>query len=134
MHKKHHGRNVKRIREILGRKQEDLATELGVNQQRMSAIEQKEEIEDELMQQIAQILNVPIEAIKNYDDEKAINIVANTFHADNSSVAFAYSDLATINPIDKWLEAIKKNEDLYEQLLKSEREKNQLLQSLINKN
>ncbi len=34
----HEGRNIKRIREMLGINQEALATELGVNQQKISKI------------------------------------------------------------------------------------------------
>jgi transcriptional regulator with XRE-family HTH domain len=130
MNKKNHGRNVKRIREIVGMKQEALAAELGVGQQRMSAIEQKEEIEDELMEQIARILKVPAEAIRNFDEEKAVNIISNTFH--DSAVGNVY--FPTLNPIDKWIEALKKNEELYERLLKTEREKNELLQNLLKEN
>ena len=35
----HHGRNVKRIREMLGIKQEALAIDLGISQQAISALE-----------------------------------------------------------------------------------------------
>ncbi len=38
----HEGRNVKRIREILGIKQDALAMEPGLSQQTVSALEQKE--------------------------------------------------------------------------------------------
>ncbi len=37
----HEGRNVKRIREILGIKQDALAFELGLSQQAISQLEQK---------------------------------------------------------------------------------------------
>ena len=47
------GRNVKRIREILGIKQETLATDLGFNQQKISLLEQKETIEPDLLKEIA---------------------------------------------------------------------------------
>lgn len=38
----HLGHNVKRIREILGIKQDTLATQLGLSQQAISSLEQKE--------------------------------------------------------------------------------------------
>lgn len=66
---KNEGRNVKRIREILGIKQEALAAELNFSQQRMSDIEQKETIDEELMQQIANALKVPVDSVKNFDQE-----------------------------------------------------------------
>ena len=48
----HQGRNVKRFREMLGIKQEALAVELGDdwNQRKVSLLEQKEVIEDELVE------------------------------------------------------------------------------------
>jgi len=128
--KKHQGRNVKRLREILGVKQETLADGLGVNQQRMSAIEQKEEIADEMMERIAELLKVPVEAIKNFDEEKAVHIISNNSfeNCDQPASIFYYS---TINPVEKWMEALKKNEDLYDKLLQAEKEKNQLLQQML---
>jgi DNA-binding XRE family transcriptional regulator len=48
----HMGRNVKRFREMLGLKQEGLAYELGDdwNQKKISALEQKETIDDGLLE------------------------------------------------------------------------------------
>ena len=43
--KVHHVRNIKRIREMLGVKQEYIANELSMTQQTVSKLEQKEEIE-----------------------------------------------------------------------------------------
>ena len=73
----HQGKNVKRFREMLGIKQEGLALELGDdwNQRKISILEQKEVIEPELLEQVAKVLKVPVEAIKNFDEEKAINII-----------------------------------------------------------
>ena len=61
----HQGRNVKRFREMLGMKQEALAYELGEewNQKKVSLLEQKEIIEDPLLEQIAGLLKVLAEAI-----------------------------------------------------------------------
>jgi transcriptional regulator with XRE-family HTH domain len=65
----HQGRNIKRFREMLGLKQEALAYALGEewSQKRVSLLEQKEVIEDDLLNQVAAILKVPVEAIKNFD-------------------------------------------------------------------
>ncbi len=51
----HQGRNVKRFREMLGIKQEALAYDLGEdwNQKKISMLEQKEIIEDNLLKQIS---------------------------------------------------------------------------------
>ena len=74
----HEGRNIKRIREMLGIKQDALAGELGDdwNQKKISLLEQKESIEPPLLEEVARALKVPVEAIKNFDEEKANNIFA----------------------------------------------------------
>ncbi len=110
----HHGRNVKRFREMLGIKQEAFAAELGSdwNQKKVSLLEQKESIDDDLLQQVAKVLKVPVEAIKNFDEQAAINYF-NTFN-DNSGAGAFFSSTnhnCTFNPIDKIVE-------LYERMLK----------------
>src|SRR4030095_9299182 len=81
----HEGRNVKRIREILGIKQEALASELGEDwtQKKVSLLEAKEAIEPELLDQVAGALKVNREAIKNFNEEGVNNFI-NTFQ-DHSS-------------------------------------------------
>ncbi|MDH7461387.1 helix-turn-helix transcriptional regulator [Chitinophagaceae bacterium 26-R-25] len=127
----HHGRNVKRFREMMGLKQEGLAMALGDdwNQRKISLLEQKDVIEDDLLEQVAAALKVPTDSIKNFDEEAAANIIANTFTSftsnDNSTLN-AVSYQCTFNPIDKIVE-------LYEELLKSEREKLEMLKGLLEK-
>ncbi len=79
--KVHQGRNVKRFREMLGIKQEALAFDLGDdwNQKKISLLEQKEEIDENLLKAISQALKIPVEAFQNFDEEQAINIISNTF-------------------------------------------------------
>lgn len=124
----HHGRNVKRIRETLGIKQEGLALEMGDdwNQRKISLLEQKEEIEDEVLEEIAKGLKVPVDAIKNYNEDAAISIISNTFQ-DFKDHAVATASHCTFNPIDKIVE-------LYERLLQSEKEKVALLEKLMVQN
>jgi len=128
----HQGRNVKRFREMLGIKQEAFATELGEdwNQKKVSLLEQKETIEDDLLQQVAKVLKVPVEAIKNFDEKAAISYI-NTFN--DSSVRHVIGNYGTynFNPIEKWIEALEENKKLYERLLLTEREKVELLQKIL---
>lgn len=127
----HEGHNVKRFREMLGIKQEALALDLGKewNQKKISLLEQREHIEPGLLQQISEILKVPMDAIKNFDEEQAVNIIANTFN-DNAILNGINYNL-TFNPIDKWIEAMEENKKLYEALLKSEREKTAMLEKML---
>ena len=67
----HHGRNMKRLREILGIKQEILANELSLSQQTVSRLESQEVLDDDTLEKIARVLNVPVDAIKSYNDDIA---------------------------------------------------------------
>lgn len=132
----HHGRNVKRFREMLGIKQDALAMELGDgwNQQKISLLEQKEKIDDGLMQEVANILKVPAEAIKNFDEDVAINVIGNTVTTVNDhATGQLFQFNPTINPLEKWMEALEENKKLYERLLEAEREKIALLEKLLDK-
>src|SRR5690606_17055658 len=111
----HEGRNIKRIREILGKKQEALALELGINQQRLSEIERKEKVDAELMEQIAEILKVPVEAIRNFDEEAAVNFISNTINnSDHATGNSLYNYYPSFNPIDKLMDVMDENKKLYE--------------------
>ena len=124
----HQGRNVKRFREMMGLKQEGLAYQLGDdwNQQKISLLEQKAEIDDALLNAIAVHLKVPVEAFKNFDEEADINIVGNNFTSHDSSTLNAINPYCSFNPIDKIVE-------LYEALVKSEKEKVEMLQKMLDK-
>ncbi|MGY5254933.1 helix-turn-helix domain-containing protein [Sphingobacterium spiritivorum] len=132
-HKIHQGRNVKRFREMLGIKQDALAYELGEdwNQQKVSLLEQKETIEAQLLQQISSVLKIPVEAIQNFDEEQAINIIANTFHDE----AFIGNSGGTyhINPIEKIVQLHEEKIALYERMLKEKDEMMARLEKLIQK-
>jgi transcriptional regulator with XRE-family HTH domain len=126
----HQGRNVKRFREMLGIKQEALALELGDdwNQRKISLLEQKEVIESELLDPIAKALKVPVEAIRNFDENTAITVISSTFQ-DNSSIL---NNNPVFNPIKEWLEAIEEIKKLYAALLKEKDEKIVLMERLLN--
>lgn len=117
----HEGRNVKRFREMLGIKQDALAADMGDdwNQQKISLLEQKETIDLSLLKQISAALKIPVEAFQNFDEEQAINIISNTINNnDNANGNSLFSYYPTINPIEKWLEAMEENKKLYERMIK----------------
>lgn len=130
--KKHLGRNISRIREMKGMKQETLAEILGISKQKMSVIENTEELDDTKLNEIAKALDVPANAIKEYSDERMINIISNnTFQDDSSAVKNLFNP--TFNPIDKLVEAYDENKKLYERLLQAEKEKTTYLEQLLKK-
>ncbi|WP_317048723.1 helix-turn-helix transcriptional regulator [Chryseobacterium scophthalmum] len=128
--KKHIGRNIAKIREMRGIKQETLAELLGVSQQKISLYENTEDLENIKLEPIAKALEVSVEALKNFSEEAVFNIISNTFN-ENSSNNNNY--LCTINPIDKLIEVYDENKKLYERLLETEQEKSRLIEELINK-
>ncbi|MGF7077156.1 transcriptional regulator with XRE-family HTH domain [Mucilaginibacter sp. 3215] len=122
---------------ILRLKQEALAIALGDewSQKRISLLESKEVIEPELLSKVAQALRVPEEAIKNFDEEKAIYNIQNNYEGANAGSGALgqyqnYHD-CTFNPLEKWLEVLDENKKLYERLLNSEREKVEILKQTL---
>ncbi|MDQ1855963.1 MULTISPECIES: helix-turn-helix domain-containing protein [Chryseobacterium] len=124
----HQGRNVKRFREMLGIKQEALALDLGDdwNQKKISLLEQKETIEDPLLQKISEVLKIPVEAFQNFDEEQAINIIASNFHDNATGVI-----VNNYNPIDKIIQLHEEKIALYERMLKEKDDMMTRLEGLI---
>lgn len=121
----HIGRKIGRIREMRGVKQETLATELGVSQQTVSRMEQSETIEDDVLERVAKVLGVPVDAIKNFSEEAVINIISSTLH--NTSGLVNYNPTFTFNPIEKIVELYDEKIKLLERLLQAEKEKNEFI-------
>ncbi len=143
----HIGRNIKRFREILGVKQESLAITMGEewNQKRISMLESKPKIDDELLEQVAEALKIPVVAIKNFDEEKTIMNIQNNYEGANPNSTVSVSGITgdpttnnscTFNPLDKLVETMEElkslyaeNKDLYERMLQTEKEKFELLKA-----
>ncbi|MGB8192298.1 MAG: XRE family transcriptional regulator [Chitinophagaceae bacterium] len=121
---------------MLGVKQEGLALELGDdwNQRKISLLEQKEVIEQEVLDQVAKALKVPADAIKHFDEEQAVNIISNTFNDSSILNGINYNPSFNINPVDKWMEALDENKRLHELLLKEKDEKIALLEKMLTHN
>jgi transcriptional regulator with XRE-family HTH domain len=132
----HQGRNIKRFREMLGIKQEALAHELGSafpeqgegtwNQRKISLLEQKEQVDEEILKQVSAVLKVPVEAIENFDEEQVVNIISNTFTSNDTSTLNAVNIQPNFNPLDKIVE-------LYERMLQQQKEMIEKLESLLEK-
>ena len=122
----HEGRNVKRIREILGIKQDALAADLGLSQQAVSALEQKEALDMDMLDKIAKAMKITPDSIKSFNEEGVVNVISNTFYSHDTSTMNAINYYPTFNALDKMVE-------LYEALLKSEREKVALLEKMVEK-
>jgi hypothetical protein len=76
------------------------------------------------LSKVAEALNVSVDAIKNFSEDAAINIIGNTVTNNDQSAVVNFQP--SFNPLDKIVE-------LYERMLKLEQEKNALLESMIKK-
>ena len=122
---------------MLGVKQEALAMDLGISQQAVSALEQKEALDREMLEKISEVLKVPVEAIKSFNEEDTIQLIQNNYEGSNenaSNVGPAYymNYQCTFNPLEKYVEQVEEIKKLYEALLESEREKIVLLERILN--
>jgi transcriptional regulator with XRE-family HTH domain len=133
---KHIGRNISRIRELRGMKQEALAIAMGVSQQSVSNIEGSETVDEEKLKAIAVVLGVTAEGIKNFSEEAMINYF-NTFtendFSNSQGANFGNNNVCTFNPLDKLVEAYEENKKLYERLVQAEKDKVEYLEKLLKK-
>jgi transcriptional regulator with XRE-family HTH domain len=117
---RHLGRNLQRVRVHLGVKQQTLAVDSGMSQQTISKIEQQEDIEEDVLTKLADALGVSPDLIRNFDEDRAIYNISSNNYRDATIAEGATAIVQQINPIEKIVE-------LYERLLKSEREKIEIL-------
>lgn len=114
------GKNIKAIRLLKDIKQEAMAQELGISQNELSVIEQSVEVSNHMLEQCALILGVSVEIIKNFDETSVFYSINN--HVENNT----FNDFATA--IHQDFSPVDKITDLYERLLKCEKEKIAILQ------
>ena len=129
----HQGRNIKRFREMLGIKQDALAFDLGEdwNQKKISLLEQKETVEDPLLKKISEVLKIPVEAFQNFDEEEAVNVIANTFG--DHGIGYQKNDNPIFNPIEQVLKLHEEKIALYERMLKEKDEMMAKLEQYLQK-
>lgn len=111
-------------------KQEALAAALGISQQSVSSLENSETIDEEKLQEVAKVLGVTVDAIKNFSEEAVFNYFSNFY---DNSTGQVYNNQCTFNPLEKLIEAYSEKEKLYERLLQAEKDKVSYLEKLINK-
>lgn len=130
----HEGRNIKRFREMLGIKQDALAWELGEdwNQKKVSLMEAREQVDEELLSRVAEILKIPIEAFKTFDEEQMITIIQNTITSNNdNAIGFSYNHQPTFNPLDKLMEAFEEVKRLNAEVISAKEEQIKLLERML---
>jgi transcriptional regulator with XRE-family HTH domain len=114
---------------MIGMKQNTLAVNTGYSQQYISKLERSKKISDEALDKIASGLGVSSNLIKDFDEEKAANIISSMADSNESPTGMSYT--MPINPLDKLRTALEENKKLYEALLKSEKETITLLEKML---
>lgn len=148
--KVHQGKNVKRFREMLGLRQEGLAEVMGAewNQKRISLVEAKEVVEQQVLILVATALKIPVEVLENFTEEAAINYFntfidsangsVNNINDNGSSSVNGNINSGKFNLMDQFIETTnmlkmlyEENKGLYISLLALEREKNEILSAKL---
>lgn len=126
-----HGLNIKRARIRKDIKQEKLAALLELSQQTISRYENTVEIEDSILERFAKALNVPLEELKVEEGETPNVFIENNTITNNDNAVgnLGYNqdsnfDNRTVNPLEKIIE-------LYERMLKEEKDKNDSLEKRL---
>ncbi|MDR3679594.1 MAG: helix-turn-helix domain-containing protein [Flavipsychrobacter sp.] len=115
MENKHIGSNIERLRHIKGLKQQVLANQLGISQAAFSKIEKSEKISPTTLNRISESLNIDQIIIENFDEKMIFRSLE--------------SHLATSNDADL---CRMTTQEMYEQIINLERQKNIYLMNIIN--
>jgi transcriptional regulator with XRE-family HTH domain len=107
----HTGKNIGKIRELLGIKQESLAFMLKISQQTVSKIEQTENLTERTVERIAIAMGVTTNMIYRYNDQIMFNFLKGTIPIVNSQ--------STEN--SNYFLLLEKTFELYERLLIAEK-------------
>ncbi|WP_454801393.1 helix-turn-helix domain-containing protein [Mucilaginibacter phyllosphaerae] len=102
----HIGQNISHIRHLVGVKQETMAKALHISQPEYSRIERSLEIEEKLLNDIAEILGVKSDVIKNFNPSRVPGVV-------NNAQYIIYGNHTTESATN----VIINSPDLYEMLL-----------------
>tara|TARA_R110002020_G_C16186225_1_gene765197 strand:- start:194 stop:592 length:399 start_codon:yes stop_codon:yes gene_type:complete len=122
----HKGRKVERIRKLRGLSQSDLGDKLGgITKQAVSKLEQSENISDEKLQQIANALEVTLEGLKSFSEEKVLYNTINFYENSNVNASSINANVENINnPLKETIEVFEKQlEKLREEFIKVIKEK-----------
>jgi transcriptional regulator with XRE-family HTH domain len=113
----HLGQNIARLRGMRRMTQKEMAAKLELAQPEYSRIEQKAEIDEDLLALIATALEVTPEAIKNFNENAVFNNFSCNFSEGSANTIYQ------MNPIEKIIElyeAVIKEKDAMIALLKKQ--------------
>jgi len=130
----HTGRNISRIREIRGLKQDALAFAMGVSQQTVSVMENSQSIEDHKLEAVAKALEVSIDLLHSFSESSLIGYLKSC----SSDINLQKSASDETRLLERLWEILQTNsrlqaekESLYERLLQTEQEKSKFMEKLF---
>ncbi|WP_106829441.1 helix-turn-helix domain-containing protein [Parabacteroides pacaensis] len=138
----HHGHAIRRLRHAQGLSQMQLGELVHLVQQRISYYEEKKEIDPEMLDRFAKALKVPVELIKNMEEDSKLSfyIENNTQNQENENSPDSsniginndnstnnYTDKALYTALEQMQKLYEKGMELYESSLQSN---NNLLKTL----
>ena len=130
----HYGQNLKRLREILGIKQNSFAKGMGSgwNQKKISVLETKEYIKDNLLEKAARVLKITVDTIKKFDEEKILFNIQNDYLGILNNEAKKEQDHQLIShQLDRVIKFIEEIKYVYADLLIEKNEKLMLAQKQL---
>lgn len=154
--KAHLGRNVRHFRLESNMSQEEFADRLGApwSQKKISQLENRPDIETNILEEIARALKVTPAEIREYSEAPMVNNYQNNYEGSNTNAIVSNHSQqgpnygCTFNPLDKYVEAndrlsnavdklmgaFAKIEKLNEALLKEKEDKILLLERMLKPN
>ncbi|WP_268225088.1 helix-turn-helix domain-containing protein [Sinomicrobium oceani] len=128
------GEQVAIARIFRGMKQEALAQLIGVSQATMSTIEHQQFIDDDLLNKIADALNLTPTFIKNISQDQMFQTINNSY-IENNTNTFTENTIqagATVaGHLGQQINPIEKIAELYERLLEVQKEKSEIIESIL---
>lgn len=131
----HQGRNLKRIREMLGIKQESLARNLGPgwSQKRISLLEAREELPASDAEHVAQALGIPATVIPHFNENVARDFIE--FMKVREDAPAPVPSPVSCAPVSEEISPVREILDeyrqLYERLVEAERNRADTLESIL---
>ncbi|QIK53955.1 helix-turn-helix transcriptional regulator [Dysgonomonas sp. HDW5A] len=124
----HQGHNVKRIRESKGISQQGLEPLVNLSQQTISRYEDKRVIDEEMLQRFAKALEVPVDTLKNLEEDACFNYYIENSTFSDHAVAIIQNNY---NPLEEVIKLCNEKVELYERMLANEKEKISLLEKML---
>lgn len=115
----HIGFKISSARRLVGITQQELADRLGVSKQAISKLEQTETVDDKRLEKISNALGVSMEGLKKFRNDNVLHTTNNFY--ENCGVTATNVGSTNVENLHQF--SIEQAKNLFEELIKMEREK-----------